>query len=139
MNHNHYLIMTIIMILTGLLSNMNVYADKLSDIHLSINDLYMISLMTGYMLFFMALYYYDIKPLIISLCIIIFSFIAIRKQFFVNENQFLLGMIPHHSMAVLMSKRMSEKENTIQKLLNNIIQSQEDEINYMKKKLVLNR
>ncbi len=34
------------MIISGILTNMNVYVDKLDDIHLSLNDLYMILLMT---------------------------------------------------------------------------------------------
>jgi len=42
-------------------------------------------------------------------------------------------MIPHHSMAVHMSKRLLEKDNNIQKFLQNIVSNQSDEINFMKK------
>jgi uncharacterized protein (DUF305 family) len=41
-------------------------------------------------------------------------------------------MIPHHSMAILMSKRLAEKPNTIQPLLKQIIETQEKEILIMK-------
>ena len=53
--HNHYTIMFFIMILSGLLSTMNVWVDKLDDIRFSINDAYMTLLMTGWMFFFMGL------------------------------------------------------------------------------------
>ena len=56
----------------------------------------------------------------------------IRTQLFVTEVQFLRGMIPHHSMAVMMSKRLEKKPNSIQHLLDQIIQTQEKEIIIMK-------
>ena len=51
-HNNHYTIMFFIMILSGLLSTMNVWVDKLDDISFSINDAYMTLLMTGWMFFF---------------------------------------------------------------------------------------
>jgi len=48
-------------------------------------------------------------------------------------------MIPHHSMAVLMSKKLLEKYDNIilhpeiKQLAMNIIDSQQNEINFMKK------
>lgn len=129
---NHYIIMFCIMILSGLLSTMNVYADKLDDIRWSLNDIYMTTLMTGWMITFMSIYYKDIKPLIIGSGIVIFSFYAIRTQLFISQDQYLLGMIPHHSMAILMSKRLLSKENSITPFLNKIITTQTKEIEYMK-------
>ena len=52
MNHtdySHYGVMFIIMIVSGLLSTMNVWVDKIEDIRFSLNDLYMTLLMTGWM------------------------------------------------------------------------------------------
>lgn len=135
MNHtgsSHFLVMTFIMILSGLLSTMNVWADKLDDVRLSMNDLYMILLMTGWMLLFMGFYYGSPGWSFIGFVVVLACLYGIRTQMFVSERQFLLGMIPHHSMAVLMSKRMREKPNSISKLLNSILQSQENEIRYMK-------
>jgi hypothetical protein len=40
MNHS-YVVMFIIMIISGFLSTMNVSVDKISDIRFSLNDLYM--------------------------------------------------------------------------------------------------
>ncbi len=128
---NHYIIMFCIMILSGLLSTMNVYADKLDDIRWSLNDIYMTTLMTGWMITFMSIYYKDVKPFIIGSCFVIFSFYAIRTQLFISQDQYLLGMIPHHSMAILMSKRLLTKDNSITPFLNKIITTQTKEIEYM--------
>ncbi len=130
---NHYIIMFCIMILSGLLSTMNVYADKLDDIRWSLNDIYMTTLMTGWMITFMSIYYKDISPFIVGILIVGCSFYAIRTQLFISQEQYLLGMIPHHSMAILMSKKLLQKNNNIQTFLNSLINTQEKEIELMKK------
>lgn len=127
--------MFFIMILSGLLSTMNVWADTWDDIRLSLNDVYMIGLMTGWMFFFMGIYYQQISTLIFGAVLVSLNFTGIRTQAFVTEKQFLLGMIPHHSMAVLMSKSLQQRPNTVQPLLKNILKSQEAEIKFMKEKL----
>jgi hypothetical protein len=116
------------MILSGLLSTMNIWTDKLDDMRFSINDAYMILLMTGWMFFFMGLFYKEIKIIFIGFTMVIFNIWAIRSQFLITETQYKLGMIPHHSMAIHMSKKLSEKENTILPMLENIIDTQEKEI-----------
>lgn len=133
MKHNHYTIMFFIMILSGLLSTMNVFVDKLDDIRFSINDAYMTLLMTGWMFFFMGLIYQEIRVFFIGLLLVIMSIWGIRTQFLVNETQYKLGMIPHHSMAIHMSRKLLEKPNTITPFLQHIIESQENEILFMKK------
>jgi uncharacterized protein (DUF305 family) len=40
-------------------------------------------------------------------------------------------MVPHHSMAIHMSKKLLQKNNNIQPFLQKIITNQQDEINYM--------
>ena len=127
-SYNHYFVMFVIMIIAGLLSTMNVWVDKLDDIRFSINDAYMTLLMTGWMFFFMGLVYQEISVLFIGLLLIIINIWCIRNQFLINETQYKLGMIPHHSMAVHMSKKLLEKENNISPLLKNIIKEQEKEI-----------
>jgi hypothetical protein len=116
------------MILSGLLSTMNVWVDKFDDIRFSINDLYMTLLMTGWMFLFMGLFYKEKNVFYIGLLLLICNIWAIRTQFLVNESQYKLGMIPHHSMAVHMSKKLLEKESNISPLLKNIINEQEKEI-----------
>ena len=132
-NDNHYIIMAFIMIIAGLLSTMNIWVDKIDDMRISINDIYMILLMTGWMLLFMSIVYKNIKVFFISIILIIFIIWCIRTQFLVSENQYKLGMIPHHSMAVHMSKKLLNKQNNISKFVNNIINTQENEIIILKK------
>ena len=61
MNHSntftHYYIMFFIMLLSGFLTTMNVWADSIKDVRFSLNDLYMTLLMTGWMFMFMGLFY----------------------------------------------------------------------------------
>ena len=52
----------------------------------------------------------------------------------INETQYKMGMIPHHSMAIHMSKKLLDKNNNIKPFLQEIITTQENEINFMKQK-----
>jgi hypothetical protein len=125
------------MVLSGLLSTMNVWVDKIDDIRFSMNDAYMILLMTGWMFLFMGLIYKEIGVLFIGLLLVISNIFFIRTQFLITETQYKLGMIPHHSMAVHMSKKLlekeKEKENNISNFAENIIKTQENEILFLKK------
>jgi len=133
MIHNHYVVMFFIMILSGVLSTINVWVDKYDDIRISINDVFMTLLMTGWMFFFMGIYYRDVRVFFFGLALVLINVWCIRTQFLVSENQYKMGMIPHHSMAILMSKKLLEKENNMQSFLENLINTQEKEILFMKK------
>jgi hypothetical protein len=124
------------MVLSGLLSTMNVWADKADDIRFSVNDAYMTLLMTGWMFLFMGLIYKETSVFFIGLLLILFNIWCIRTQFLVTETQYKLGMIPHHSMAVHMSKKLLEKENNIAPFVKDIIKTQENEIIILKNKRV---
>ena len=121
------------MILAGLLTTMNVWVDKYDDIRFTLNDLYMILLMTGWMFLFMGIFYKDGTVFIIGIALVITMLLCIRTQFLISEYQYKLGMIPHHSMAIHMSKKLLEKNNNIKQVLENIIDTQEKEIIFMKK------
>ena len=127
--------MFFIMLLSGALSTMNVWANSIEDIQFHLNDVYMILLMTGWMFFFMGIYYQDIYIGLFGLLLVSLSLWAIRTQAFITENQFLRGMIPHHSMAVFLSRKLREKPNSIQPFLQSIIQTQEQEIKFMKERI----
>jgi hypothetical protein len=116
------------MIISGLLSTMNIWVDKLDDIRFSINDAYMILLMSGWMFLFMGMIYHEINIFFIGLLLVIINIWCIRNQFLTTETQYKLGMIPHHSMAIHMSKKLLEKNNNISLFLENIIKTQENEI-----------
>jgi len=132
-SYNHYIVMFFIMIISGALSTMNIWVDKYSDIRFSLNDVYMIFLMTGWMFLFMGLFYKELTVVIVGVVTVTTSFLCIRTQFMITEEQYKLGMIPHHSMAILMSKKLLQKNNNIQPFLNNLINTQEKEIEFMKK------
>ena len=119
-------------ILAGLGSTMNTWVDKWDDVHFSLNDFYMIGLMTGLMFFFMGAFSLHFSRVVFGLVTAILFFALIRTQAFVNEIQYLRGMIPHHSMAVMMSKHAEKQPNTIAHLLDQIIQNQQKEIVIMK-------
>ena len=89
--------------------------------------------MTGWMFLFMGLFYQKINIIIIGIILVIINMWCIRKQFLINETQYKLGMIPHHSMAIHMSKKLLEKKNNISLFLQNIIKTQENEITILKK------
>ena len=131
-NEHNVMFMVICMFFAGYASTMNNWIDKLDDFRFSLNDFYMTGLMTGWMLFFMGLFTLNIHKAIGGLMVAVVFFGLIRTQLFVTEVQFLRGMIPHHSMAVMMSKRLEKKPNSIQHLLDQIVQTQEKEIIIMK-------
>jgi len=83
--YNHYVQMFFIMIIAGLLSTMNVWADKWEDVRLSLNDVYMILLMTGWMLLFMGILNKFMPATLVGLLLVLFNLYAIRNQLFVNQ------------------------------------------------------
>ena len=71
--------------------------------------------------------------LLILLVMLVGSVIMYRRQMYINEKEYLKEMIEHHSMALLTSKSIIEKtrDNQVKNLAQNIIKSQQSEINYM--------
>jgi len=137
MNYTDNIVMVCIMILSGLLSTMNIWVDKWDDFGFSINDVYMTLLMTGWSLLFMGVYYSDTVILFLGLFLVVINIWFIRTQFMVTPEQYILGMIPHHSMAIHMSRKLIQsgnlpQESSLNKFVSNIIISQEKEIEYMK-------
>ena len=131
-SEHNVMFMVICMFFAGYASTMNNWIDNWDDFRFSLNDFYMVGLMTGWMCFFMGLFSLQFKKCVFGLILVAVFFALIRTQAFVNEIQFLKGMIPHHSMAILMSKKLEKKPNSIQHLLDQIIQTQQKEILIMK-------
>ena len=133
------LVMFFSMLISGLFTGMNVFANKIGDVRLNINDFYMGSIMSGVMYLIMGIYYLNNKLLLLGLLITTIAFILIRNQIFVNKNAYLNSMIPHHSMAIMITNRLIEKNEKVPaemaKLLKNIIVTQQQEIDLMKKLL----
>jgi len=59
-------------------------------------------------------------------------FLFIRQQTLVGDRQFLRSMIPHHSSAILMCNQTSISDAEIQQLCQEIVESQQREIDQMK-------
>jgi hypothetical protein len=90
--------------------------------------------MTGWMFFFMGIYYKDKIVFFFGLLLTFLSIWCIRTQFLITTKQYVTGMIPHHSMAVLISKKLlqNQQSSELNKFVENIIRTQEEEIDYMK-------
>lgn len=131
-NEHNAMFMIICMFFAGYASTMNNWIDNLDDFQFSLNDFYMVGLMTGWMFFFMGLFTFRLLKCLGGLIAVIIFFVLIRTQAFISETEYLKGMIPHHSMAIMMSKRLEKKPNNIQHLLDQIIQTQRKEIHIMK-------
>src|SRR5213595_467558 len=108
-------IMIFASICAGLAATMNTWADRWSDIHSHLNDVYMIILMTSIMMMIAIMMepmdheHQDIIPIWGYVFVAIVMFFFIRQQTFITDSQYLRGMIPHHSMAITMSERIAEK------------------------------
>ena len=138
----HQSIQFIIMIIVGVLFNpMNVLAYRLSDLYLSLTLFYGGVLMASNMVWAHELvhllahrkcnwFVFSIGVLM-SVGVTIF---LLRKQFMVNDKEWLKRMISHHSTALTTSHKIVERtENEkVRRLAEDIIDTQEREIKLMK-------
>lgn len=110
----------------------------------NINNLYMTLLMVSAMLiieiWIMKGMYENKKMnwaiITVSLAIGIFSWFGIREQIGVGDKEFAKGMIPHHAAAILMSEKAKLTDPELIQLQKNILKTQAEEIEFMKRKLV---
>lgn len=117
--------------------------DHFENVIPNINQLYMAGLMTAPMVIIelrlMNSMYKNKKLnniiLVSSAVVLIACFFFIRNQAGVGDKQFLKSMIPHHAAAILMVKETEITDPEIKKLSNDIITSQQREIDFMKAKL----
>ena len=117
--------------------------DGLQNLIPNINNLYMTLLMVSAMLvielWIMKGMYQNKKInrviITVSFAIGIFSWFGIREQLFVGDKEFVKGMIPHHAAAVLMSEKAKLTDPELIQLQKNILETQAQEIEFMKRKL----
>ena len=115
--------------------------DAFKNVYLNFNQVYMAAIMTAPMLILevvlMGGMYENKKALNILLGIsagaLIIFFFFIRQQTFINDKEFLRSMIPHHAGAILMCDKASLEEAEIKELCESIVESQQKEIDQMKK------
>jgi uncharacterized protein (DUF305 family) len=56
----------------------------------------------------------------------------VRSQATVNDSEYMMAMIPHHSIAIMTSERAQISDPRVRKLADEIIEAQEREISEMK-------
>ncbi len=114
--------------------------DSIDHVYLSLTRAYMsllmVSSMALLMLGMMGGMYPDkrLNTLIIvgSISVFITTLALLRTQTFVGDRQWMRGMIPHHSSAILTSKHATLTDPEVKKLSEDIIRAQEKEIAQMK-------
>ena len=67
-----------------------------------------------------------------SIAVFGLSLAGVRTQTLVGDVQYMKGMIPHHSIAIMTSKNANIKDPEVRKLADGIIATQEKEIAEMK-------
>lgn len=117
--------------------------DKFANVIINVNQFYMAALMTAPMIIIemiiMGGMYMNKKLnliiISISAVVLVACFFFIRVQTAVSDRQFLKSMIPHHAAALLMVNGAKINDPEIRKLADDIISSQQKEIDFMKAKL----
>ncbi len=144
-NALHYRKLLVMVVLSFISMYVLMYSmvDRFANVVPNVNQFYMAMLMTSPMVIIEVLLMrnmYANKKLntsivLVSSIVLIAFFMFIRKQTTVSDKQFLKSMIPHHAAAVLMVQETELQDPEIQKLADNIISSQQKEIEFMKAKL----
>ena len=116
--------------------------DKLDNVYTNLNQFYMAALMTApMMLIEIALMrsMYSTKVVaataVISLVVLVVSFMSIRGQVGITDKEFLRSMISHHGAALLMCENAPLGDAEIIELCEGIIAGQQSEIDWMQTKL----
>lgn len=117
-----------------------IMTNSLSDITNNLGKVYMSIIMALYMVLLEIIMHdhqYNVlstKMYIILFVLLVFFIYLYRKQIYINDKQYLEGMIEHHSMALLTSEEILKKTDNynVAKLAKNIVQTQTDEIRVMR-------
>ena len=72
-----------------------------------------------------------INPRVVAVAAVVL-FMFIRRQTAIGDRQFLRSMIPHHAGAIVMCEHAFVRDAEIKRLCQNIIASQQAEIDQMK-------
>ena len=139
----HQIVQFIIMIIIGMAFNpMNILAYRVGDLYLSLTLFYGGLLMASNMMWahelvhYFSMGHFNINVFLIGILLSIFvAFLLLRQQFLVNDRQWIRRMISHHSTALTTSHNIFNKtnDNRIKNLARGIIETQENEITFMKR------
>lgn len=116
--------------------------DRFENVLPSLNQVYMAAVMTAPMLILeialMGGMYANRQALMLvlvlaaSALVFVAAFVAIRQQWAIGDREFLRSMIPHHAGAILMCSEASLEDAEIRALCEDIIVSQQAEIDQMR-------
>ena len=139
------LIQFIVMVIVGMAFNpMNMLAFRINDLYLSLTLFYGGLLMASNMIWaheiihYLSMGHFNKYVFIIGILLsIIVTIFLLRNQFQIGDKQWLRRMISHHSTALTTSHLIKNKTSDIKlkKLSNEIIETQEREIDLMKSML----
>lgn len=142
LSKNHYFLLLIMAILSFISMYLLMYSmvDRFDNIYNNLNQVYMASLMTAPMViievFLMRSMYqkkkWNITIIIVSILVLVCSFAFIKEQAAIDDEQFIMSMIPHHSSAILMCEQASIEDPELKQLCEDIILNQQEEIEQMK-------
>ena len=124
-------------------ASMYIMVDTFSNAYINLDQLYMVIFMVSLMLLIevivmSSMYAKKVKITItiISILLLVASFIFVRNQTAISDQEFLKSMITHHSSALLMCKKAPIQDVEIQNLCKTILSGQQLEIDWMKTKLI---
>jgi len=140
------IIMFIVMIIVGGLFNpMSVLAYRIDDLYFSLTTLYGGILMASNMVWaheiihYLSMGHFNKKVFITGILLSVSTtFILLRPQLFVNDDQWLRRMIGHHSTAITTTSKLLENNNNfydnpkLYRLAKDIVYNQKREILFMK-------
>jgi uncharacterized protein (DUF305 family) len=142
MKNSNYKKFCLILLISFLLmyAIMFLNVDDINHVYLSMTRLYMtvlmICAMAVLMVTLMPMMYADKKTnlriIIVSVVLFILAFVGVHQQAGIGDIQYMKGMIPHHSIAIMTSKNADIKDARVRKLADGIIRTQEKEIAEMK-------
>jgi len=137
---NHFIKFAMMMAIGILLNPMNMLAYRLSDLYFSRTLFYGGILMASHMVWaheiihYLTMGHFNMKIFGIGVFLSLLTTFFLRKQIFVDDEQWLRRMISHHSTALTTTHNIYKQTHNekLKKLANDIITTQEKEIALMK-------
>ncbi|SDY67632.1 DUF305 domain-containing protein [Hymenobacter psychrophilus] len=136
-----FLMMAVSLVAMYVVMYLNVY--ELDHVYFSMTRLYMALLMLVPMTLIMMGFMWSMYPdkrrnaLIMggSLVVFVVVTVMVRSQTFIGDTLWMKAMIPHHSIAIMVSKRADIQDPEVRQLADDIIEAQEREIKQMQQML----
>ena len=141
-SRSHYTKFVLMLLVSFIAMYLTMYLNtyEIDHVYFNLTRFYMaclgISAMAVIMLLFMLNMYKNkrknIAIILGSVILFASALTLVRTQIPVGDVLYMKAMIPHHSIAILTSKRADIKDPEVRKLADEIIKAQEEEITQMK-------